>query len=153
MYRVTKRQPHKTVSQEHYANQILAMLRRDMINSTSDEFSGAIIEKINVADLITINPYNVELQGEGDAWKAEFEIVIDNDHNLAISFKAENTGNPRHQESKWRVFDFSFHDYETETDHNGIKMGSDTIEELKEMVDRKMEDEVTDYAHREYLES
>lgn len=128
------------------------MIRRDMINASTDEFTGATMDTIVVPDLITTNGKNVKLEGGGSANSAEFEIEIDNDYNLAISFHAENEGDARKAESEWGVFEFSFYDYETDTEHSDIEMSEDTISELESMVNDEMNSEVIDYAYQEYLE-
>lgn len=155
MYKVAKQQPHKTVFEEYYANKLLAMLRRDMINATcKDEYTGATMEKIVVPDLFPINPRIIKLQdlGEGSAYMTEFEIMIDDDNNQWIRFEAENDGNPLHGESIWGLFNFSFIDYQTATEYNDVKMAADTITELTIMVNDHMSAEVYEYAQQEYLD-
>lgn len=152
MYTVKTHNPHKTKGQEYYANKVLAMIRRDQINATTDEFTGATLEAITMPDMVTTNPLEVKLQGGGCAHQAEFEIMIDGDLNLAISFKAENGGDILHQaESNWDLMEFGYHDYTTQTDHENIQMAADTIAELKNMVNMHMVDIVREYAEEEWM--
>lgn len=151
MYKVTKRQPNRVISEEYYANKLNAMLRRDMINATckNDECTGATMEAIAVSDLIGIDYWKVEIPGltQGAVYNsAGLELVIDSDLNHIITFDIENQANPEWGQSKFECFHFCFHDYETQTDYENIEMGQDTLDELNKLVSGEMEEEVEKYA-------
>lgn len=156
MYKVTKRQPNRVISEEYYANKLHAMLRRDMINATckGNEYVGATMEAIAVPDLITTNAFEVKIQGLTTAhYQLEgLEIAINADMNHFINFDAENEGNCSQGESEWFCHSFSFHDYETETDYENVKMGSDTLAELNGMISHSQQEDVTAHAYEEWLE-
>lgn len=157
MYKVTKRSPNKIISEEYYGNKLLAMIRRDMINATckGNEYEGATMEPIAVADMITSNLKEVKIHGYSEEhYQLEgLEIIIDNDMNHIIQFDAENEGNMLQAESKWECYNFNFHDYETETDYEDVEMGADTIAELNGMVSWNQQEDVTAYAHEEWIQN
>ncbi len=152
MYKVTKRQPTRIISEEYYGNKLLAMIRRDMINATcKDEYTGAIIEPIVVSDLITSNLKEIEVDGcTSDAYSLDqLEITIEQN---TLQFKAENTGNIQKAESEWACFDFSFYDYETETEYHEIKMNQDTLTELNHIISENQREDVQEHAYQEWMD-
>lgn len=54
MYLVTKKTAINTISTNVFTDRLNAEIKRDIINHTSDEYSGAILEEIYVSDLESV---------------------------------------------------------------------------------------------------
>ena len=148
MYRVTKRTPTKTISQELWELKLNALIRKDSIDSTCSEYEGATIDQLDVEDANSIlhNDFKILVSGNSVYHYTDVEYELNSDTTLI--FEMSNDGDATKGESIWSVYDTVLIIDGVELKFDLRKSTSDLFEDL---INRTMQPQIDEYAKEELL--
>ena len=149
MYRVTKRKPNSIISQELWSSRLKALIRRDMINIGCDEYTGAIIEVVQIEDVESIvhrgNGLIVPTDSLYDCENVEFEL----NSEFQINFSMANNGDVSKGESDFKIYDIYFS--ENGNEYLKVEFHKETIQLLEDLVNETMQYSIDEYVKEEFL--
>lgn len=142
MYLVTKRTMNKAISQEIWISNVAAEIRRSLINKTSDEYSGAIVESITPADQAKVEPKPIQVNYDGGGWNnlqmmiefnAGFHLIVEVE--MGFEAKADVTLQPKIT---------TVYYFDEEHDCEEIELPREILEKLDKEIAEQQHERLTD---------